>query len=606
MRFIKQLLTIIVFLLLSQSVLAEIKYNISIEQPTHHLANVEVMIPAGKANLQLHLPAWRTGKYQIINQANGIRNFDAKTNKGKKLDWQRADKSSWVIKNPEEQAVKVTYTVYANELGLRSRHIDYSHAYLDATAVLMYEKDLMHSVHQVELNVPDGWKSYSGMVQIADHGFIAQNYDQLADSPIETGFNELFEFSADGKDYQVVFWGKSNRANEKIAEDLKKLVVASQKVWTGYPYQKYVFIVHATNGATGATEHINSTVIQRPRQAFAQRATYLDRFLRTAAHEVVHTWNVKAYRPKGLVPYDYQAENYSDLLWKAEGSTSYLQDHLLLMADLQTPDEYLEELSARIDEYKRKPGRLTQSVSEASYEKWIAQSGDFGNNFGVSIYSEGFMASWLLDFQMLQDSNLKNGLRALHNQLYQQGQEKRTPNRFHVTDYDNASLLEEIKILTGKDYSDWWQKNIQSPTDIKFEPMLEQAGLQFVKLEEKDYKIWTGFDTHNKSGFIELKNVEKDSPAWKAKLAVGDQLIAVDGYKVTQDDLAKWLNQYSAGDTIKLTLFRNDKLINKRLTLDKINKKPRKIEWVDTPTESQKAFFKAWLGVDYPVEPAAK
>ncbi|HBF45198.1 MAG TPA: hypothetical protein DDW91_01290, partial [Shewanella frigidimarina] len=50
------------------------------------------------------------------------------------------------------------------------------------------------------------------------------------------------------------------------------------------------------------------------------------RFISTASHEFIHTWNVKAYRPQGLVPYDYQSENMTDLLWMAEGSTSYFQN----------------------------------------------------------------------------------------------------------------------------------------------------------------------------------------------------------------------------------------------------------------------------------------
>jgi len=579
---------------------ADVKYQVTIDKPEHHLAQVEVKIPAGQKLVTVKLPAWRTGKYQIINQANGIRDFNAQNRRGGSLSWKQIDKSSWQIENPSEKAITVKYSVYANELGLRSRHIDYSHAYLDATAIMMYSPEHMNQVHKVELSVPAGWKSYSGMVEIAEHSFIAQDYHQLADSPIETGFSELIEFSEDGRDYQVVFWGKSNRANEKIAADLKKLVSASQKIWQGYPYDKYVFMVHATSGATGATEHINSTVIQRPRQSFAKRSTYLDRFLRTAAHEVVHTWNVKAYRPKGLVPYNYQSENYSDLLWKAEGTTSYLQDHLLLMAELQTPKEFLEELAGRINDYQRKPGRHSQSISAASFEKWISQGGDFANNFSVNIYSEGFMASWILDMQMLEDSQLKGGIRALHNQLYQMGASKRTPKHFHVTDYDNQILLGMIKTLTNTDYDDWWEKNILSPVDIDFDRLLDKVGLKFADVKEKDFQVWTGFKSNEHNGLIRITHVEKEGPAWEAGLAKDDELLAVDGYKVVPSDLSSWLNQYKSGDQLKLTLFRNDKIINKRLTLGKINKKPRKIELVEKPTEEQKAFFKAWLGIDYP------
>ncbi|TMN94298.1 peptidase M61, partial [Pseudoalteromonas sp. S407] len=99
------------------------------------------------------------------------------------------------------------------------------------------------------------------------------------------------------------------------------LVKTGDVIWDDYPYQRYVFMVHSTSGARGATEHLNSTIIQRHRDKFAKREDYLG-FIATAAHEFIHTWNVKAYRPEGLVPYDYLAPNYSRLLWLAEGSTS--------------------------------------------------------------------------------------------------------------------------------------------------------------------------------------------------------------------------------------------------------------------------------------------
>ncbi len=578
---------------------AEVNYHISIKQPEHHLAYVTMQIPAGQEKAIIKLPTWRTGNYKIINQASGVYNFKA-TAANKALSWKKQTKSSWEISNPSKQAVTIEYELYANELGARSRHIDSTHAYLDATAVLMYSPQLIKSVHKVSLSVPEDWKSYSGMVQLDEHQFIAQDYHQLADSPIETGISELIEFREDGRDYQVVFWGKSSRSNQDIADDLEKMVASSQKIWKGYPYNKYVFMIHATSGATGATEHVNSTVIQRPRSIFSDRKLYLDKFLRTAAHELVHTWNVKAYRPQGLVPYNYQNINYSDLLWKAEGTTSYLQDHILLMSELQTLKEFLQKLSERINKFQRKPGTKVQSVSDSSHEKWIAQSGDFATNFKVNIYDEGYMASWLLDFKMLVDSNLKSGIKALHNELYQQGNHLRTPEKFYITDYNNQTLLNIINKLTGIDYKNWWNKNIFSPAEFNFDKMLDRAGLKFAKQKKADKTLWTGFNHTNKKGLINISKVEKNSPAWKAGLTTGDQLLAINDYKVTAENYNQWLKQFKKDDEIKLTLFRNDQLINKKLTLGLINKKPRKIELVKSPSKKQKAFFKAWLGIEYP------
>ena len=127
-----------------------VEYQVSITQPDHHLANISFNIPKGKATAIVKLPNWRTGNYRIINQANGIREFDAKTSKGKSLQWHRVDKSTWEIQNPTLKAIDVSYLLYANELGRRTRHIDNTHAYLDATAVLMYEPSMMYLPHIVK------------------------------------------------------------------------------------------------------------------------------------------------------------------------------------------------------------------------------------------------------------------------------------------------------------------------------------------------------------------------------------------------------------------------------------------------------------------------
>ena len=589
----------VLLVLVSNPVLAKVLYEISIDQPQHHFAQVSMVIPKGKTEVTIQLPTWRTGKYKILDFASGVRNFKA-INEDGVLKWERLDKSAWKIHNPSAERVEVGYSLYANELGSRTRHIDSTHAFLDLTSVLMYEPSLMNTIHQVKLKVPEKWKSYSGMTQLGDHEFIAQSYHQLASSPIETGISELKEFSSGDREYQLVIWGRGNFDSEEMASDLKALVGQGSSIWSEYPYKKYVFIVHATSGASGATEHINSTVIQRPRFSFAPRENYL-KFLRTASHEFVHTWNVKAYRPENLVPYDYQQENYSDLLWVAEGSTSYLQERLLLTAELQTLTEFLKGLSRRIHQFQRRPGHQQQSVADASYEQWISQGGDFANNHSVSIYSEGYIASLLFDAQLLSDSKLAAGYKDLHGLIYDKlDKQSESFQRLFAGSYSEKTLKAFATELTGKSYETWWANNIDQPMVIDFSDLLAKAGLKFSDQEEEDFKVWTGFDSKESNGFLTLTRVEKDGPAWEAKLTPGDQIVAINRLKVSPKHFKNQLKSFQVGDSLELTVFRSDQLLTTKLALGKISKKPRAIETVTSASQQQKAFFKAWLGIEFP------
>jgi len=92
--------------------------------------------------------------------------------------------------------------------------------------------------------------------------------------------------------------------------------------------------VHATNRAGGATEHLNSTILQTSPDIFWDEDRY-ERWLSVVSHELFHVWNVKHVRPAGIKPYDYTDENYTKLLWVAEGTTSYYDDLMLVRAGIQ-------------------------------------------------------------------------------------------------------------------------------------------------------------------------------------------------------------------------------------------------------------------------------
>lgn len=568
---------------------AAVDYQISITEPDQHLADVTIRLPVTQAGpFDLKLPAWRSGKYQILDLANGVRRFEARLVDGAQLQVEKTEKSTWQLQVPTAGTVEVRYQVYANELNQRTRHIDDTHAYINASAYLMYHEAQRKEPVTINLQVPANWRSTSGMTRTGAHSFKAADYDVLADSPIETGIHQSFSFKADGRDYEVVFWGQGNFDTAQTVKDLQKIVMQASSIWQGYPYQNYLFIVHAATGARGATEHLNSTVIQRDRFSFRKREHYLE-FLSTAAHELVHTWNVKAYRPAELVPYDYLQPNYSKLLWISEGSTSYFQNQLLLRAGLMTPEEFYTDLAKRLKRFARTPGREIQSVAQSSFDNWISLGGDHADNFSVNIYSEGYLVSWMLDNFLLSNSGLKANYRTLHNELYQ---------RFGKTTAFTAADVQQIALdLTGKPLQEFWAAQVESPLELDAEALLNAAGLQLVK--PKASEPFTGLTVQAQKDLAEVMKVERGSPAWQADLSVGDQIIAVNGLQL-QTELAERLKDFPAGNAVTLTLFRDGRLLERQLTPQTQPAGNWQIMPVAKPSRQQKAYYQAWLGMDLP------
>ncbi len=588
----KKLLALSILAACSAPVFADVNYALNISQPEHHLGDVNVEFPkTAQSFLDVKLPAWRTGRYEILNLANGVRYFKASDDEGNELKWEKIDHSTWRVHLNEPTEVNIDYQVYANELGKRARHIDDSHAFIDASGFFMFSESFRQEPVTVELNVPKAWRSVSGMENYKNkHSFKASDYDVLVDSPIETGINELRTFKVNGREYELVVWGEGNYDIELMLTDLKKLVATGNVIWDSYPYERYVFMVHATSGAGGATEHLNSTIIQRPRDRFAKREDYLG-FISTAAHEFIHTWNVKAYRPKGLAPYDYTNINYSKLLWIAEGSTSYFEDHLLVRSGIQTTDEFFKVLSKTINRHLTTPGREVQSASETSFDKWINQGGDHARNYSTNIYLEGSLLSMALDIDLLENSQGKISYKDVHNELYKQ---HKLPAGF--TEQDVLAILKQ---LSGRDYSAWWQANVDSPANLDFDALLAKVGLSF-ELPEKA-KATPSLDafTKNTGELLTLTHVRRDGAAWQGGLTTDDKLVAINKKHVGKD-LTASLETFKVGDKVTVDFIRRDALMSTELVLSEDFDKPKKVVANKNATAEQKALFKAWMGVAHP------
>lgn len=577
--------------LLSLPVYSDVNYFIDLVEPEHHLAQVDIQFPETQETvLKVNLPVWRTGKYQVLPLANNIRLFTATNPNGDALPWKRTGNGEWQVTLNKPTSVTVSYQLHANLLGQRVSHISGTHAFLDASGTFMYSPTYRDDKVNVHLSVPQDWKSYSGMDRGEGlHHFTAMNYDVLIDSPIESGINQYREFSVDGRQYGLVVWGEGNYDLQQIVADLTKLSRQASAIWTGYPFSRYLYMIHATSGESGATEHLNSTIIQKPRFSFREREDYLG-FIKTAAHEFIHTWNVKAYRPEGLVPYDYQDEKLTPLLWISEGSTSYFQSQLLLRAGVITPKEFFDDLAKRITLSQHTPGNQIQSVAEASLNQWVSTRGDYSINNSVSIYSEGYLASLALDFSLLKNTDNKVSYRHVHQQLYQ---DFALPKSYNVNDV--KALL---KSLSGQDYQDWWSQYVESPVQLAFTDLLKQAGIALTYGDDVEDTPFTGVTFEE--GSLIMFEVMRDSPAWNAGMTLGDELVAINGLKVTASDVEKRLQDFTPGQTVTMTVFQDQQLKAIPVTLAAQPSGSLQLTSVVSPTQVQKDFFTAWLGVQWP------
>src|SRR5687768_14513436 len=108
-----------------------ITYTIAMPQPHTHL--YEVTLEVGEiagATLDVALPAWTPGSYMIREYARHLQEFAAAA-EGRALPWHKLDKATWRIETGGATQVSVSYKVYANELTVRTSHLDGTHGYFN-------------------------------------------------------------------------------------------------------------------------------------------------------------------------------------------------------------------------------------------------------------------------------------------------------------------------------------------------------------------------------------------------------------------------------------------------------------------------------------------
>ncbi len=249
--------------------------------------------------------------------------------------------------------------------------------------------------------------------------FRAENFDILYDSPFEvSNFNQL-DFTVRGVPHRIVIDGEGNYDPERMRRDVQKIVEAEVDMFGGIPYHDYTFILHLRANTGGGLEHLNSTALGFRRFDFSTEGGYR-RFAALVAHEFFHLWNVKRIRPDALGPFDYTKENYTRLLWVAEGITDYYGNLMLRRADLISDRDYLEDLARRIQNFQSTPGRLQMSAEEASFNAWIKEYRPDENsvNSQISYYDKGELLGCLLDLEIRRRSNNAKSLDDVMRYLY--------------------------------------------------------------------------------------------------------------------------------------------------------------------------------------------
>ncbi|UFP96072.1 M61 family metallopeptidase [Gloeobacter morelensis] len=571
---------------------AAIRYRVSMEKAHAHLFDVEMTIEGwSDSALTLKLPVWTPGSYLVREYSRHLQDFEAVGATGP-LRWQKLAKQTWWVDVPTDGRVQVRYRIYANELTVRTSHLDTTHAFFNGACLFFYVPGCESSpceVSVVPLN-PD-WRISTALAAGPgrQNTFQAASYDELVDSPFEVGTHRIVPFTVQGKPHTLAVWGKSNLDYNRFLPDLESIIATEAKLFGSLPYEHYLFLVHFADGY-GGLEHRNSTTLLYPRFELRGDEKYF-KFLNLVAHEFFHLWNVKRIRPSTLDRFEYAHENYTRSLWFMEGATSYYDELIPLRAGIYDATHYLKQLGIHITRLLTTPGRAVQSLAESSFDTWIKlyRPNENSLNSQVSYYLKGQLVCLLLDLEIRLRTGGERSLDDAMRHLWQ-----------HYgavdTSFPEAELEAIIARAVGLDLQLFFDHALRSTGELDFEGHFAPFGLQLVPTGTDGAPPYLGLRTQEQNGRTTVQNVEAGSPAQLAGVATGDELVALAGWKVTHGTLKDRLADWRPGDRLEVTYFRREELSTTTVRLGEARPTTYTVERRAEATAQERERLTAWLG----------
>jgi len=525
-------------------------YRIEAADLHAHLYGVTLTIAQPAAGQRVSLPVWIAGSYMVREFAKQITDLSARQGK-RNVTVQQLDKATWVIGCEANTPLTLHYQVHAHDDSVRTAWLTTQRGFFNGTSLCLQVEGQADVPHQLELvaesfNTHKSWQVATGLTPVKTdrQGFgtyVAADYDELVDCPVEMGAFWSGSFKACGIEHRFVVAGATPTFDgERLLRDTQKICETAIRFWHGHkrsatPHKNYVFMLNAVADGYGGLEHRNSTALicnraDLPRlndskPSDAKQSEGYTTLLGLISHEYFHTWNVKRLRPAEFARYDYTQENYTELLWFFEGFTSYYDDLLLRRAGLIDDAQYLKLLNKTINQVLQTPGREVHSVAQSSFEAWTKYYRQDANspNLTVSYYTKGALVALCLDLSLRQHGvknhsvSLDDVMRALW---------ARCCTGKHDGPMLEADVLAVLKELTGRSWATEFKAWVHGTRDLPLEKLLAGHG---VKVQHDPAQLAQRLGLRvAEDHSVQIKTVLSGSAAHKAGFAPGDEWLGVE------------------------------------------------------------------------------
>ena len=539
---------------------AAVHYRIAAADLHAHLFHVTLTLAQPEALQELQLPVWIPGSYLVREFSKNLQQLRAHQH-GQQLPVQQRDKQRWQVACDSAAPLVVEYAVYANDPSVRTASLNTERGFFNGTSLCLRPEGQADQRCTVDIVAPEiiaagaGWTCATGLFDLktdaAGFGlYQARDYDELADCPVEMGNFWSAHFQAGGVPHRLVVAGAAPTFDgQRLLADTQKICETAIAFWHGQnpdknqrkgkgngkgkakdknsidgtpPFESYVFLLNAVHDGYGGLEHRNSTALicaraDLPRLSAPHTGEGYTTLLGLVSHEYFHTWNVKRLRPSEFTHCDYTQENYTELLWFFEGFTSYYDDLLLRRAGLIDDAAYLKLLTKTAHQVLQAPGRLVQTVAQASFDAWVKfyRPDENTPNATISYYTKGALVALCIDLALRREGHttLDDVMRALW-QRCEGGP---------MAESDVRAVLQQ---LAGRSFDAELDAWVHSTAELPLAEMLAAHGVT-LKADAPQPAQRLGLRVAEGSA-VQVKAVLRGGLAEQAGMAAGDEWLGIE------------------------------------------------------------------------------
>ena len=543
-----------------------VHWHVELDDPHGHHFRVSLKLLRPDAQQAFSLPVWIQGSYLVREFSRHLGPLQARQG-GQLRAVLQTGKNSWQIDCQGRAALTLSYRVYAFDASVRGAFLDARRGFFNGSSLFLQVHGRREQAHRLTLGrLPAGWQVATAMPPASTgRGYECADYDELLDHPVALGPFWRGRFEAGGAPHELVISGAWPQVDsERLLADTRRICATQQAFWPDAPapFARYSFLLHCAENGAGGLEHRASCALLAPRSELpvlgqcASSDGYVN-LLSLISHEYFHAWNVKRLKPAELARPDHGCENPTRLLWFFEGFTSYYDELMLRRCGLIDAPAYLRLLARSISAVAATPGRLRHSLEAASFEAWTKfyRPDENTANATVSYYSKGALVALALDLSLRRRGHSLDQLMAW---LWRHCGAAQPGGGALVLDDLALGLRALAGLRAGAALHQQLLAWVQGTDELPLAELLASVGLE---LQAEAATLAASLGLRLSEGpvrGVQVRAVLAGGPAQRAGVSAGDELLALDGWRIHRlDEAQAWLRP---GQPFELLLVRDQRV----------------------------------------------